>query len=73
MKKQSDSNKPTRGQQKEISSAVEKKVHEYEKTGVIKTSRATYHPKNKSKAIKQALAIEYGEHHVGRAGTSKKG
>jgi hypothetical protein len=39
-------------------------VREYEDTGKIKTTRATYEPENKDKAIKQALAIEYGEHQV---------
>lgn len=63
--------KPTKGQEKEISEGVKKMVEEYEKTGKIETSRATYHPEDKEKAIKQALAIEYGEHHVGRAGSKK--
>jgi hypothetical protein len=65
-------NKPSKKQEREISKGVEKMVHEYENTGEIKTSRAEYHPEDKKKAIKQALAIEYGEHKVGRAGSKKK-
>lgn len=61
--------KPNKVEQAEISSGVEKLTHEYEQTGEIKTSRATYHPEDKKKAIRQALAIEYGKHHVGRAGS----
>jgi hypothetical protein len=60
--------KPTKKEQKEISQGVEKMVDEYEKTGKVKTSKATYRPENKKKAIKQALAIEYGKHKAGRAG-----
>ncbi|MEO0224778.1 MAG: hypothetical protein ABIL76_06790 [candidate division WOR-3 bacterium] len=52
--------KPTKREQKTISRNVEKLVREWEKTGKIKTSRATYKPKTKEEAIKQALAIEYG-------------
>lgn len=59
--------KPNKKEQRQISEGVEKMVHEWERTGKIKTSRATYEPLSKEKAIKQALAIEYGEHHVGRA------
>jgi hypothetical protein len=47
-------------------------THSYEKSGEIKTSRATYHPQNKKAAIKQALAIEYAREHVGRAGSKRK-
>lgn len=64
--------KPTKQQQDEISEGVKKMMHEYERTGEIKTSRATYHPENKEKAMKQALAIEYGDKHVGKAGKSNK-
>jgi len=60
--------KPTKKEQEEISQGVEKLVDEYEKTGQEKTSRATYKPESKKKAIKQALAIEYGKHKAGRAG-----
>jgi hypothetical protein len=56
--------KPSKRQQKEISEGVKKMVREYENSGEIKTSRATYHPSTKKEAIKQALAIEYGEHDV---------
>lgn len=55
----------------EISKETEKLVHEWEDTGEIDTGRAKYHPKSKEKAIKQALAIEYGKHHVGRARKKK--
>lgn len=58
--------KPTKEQQKEISKGVEKMVHSYERSGKIKTSRATYRPEDKKKAIKQALAIEYARERVGR-------
>lgn len=61
------SRKPNKVEQKEISEGVKKMVDEWKKTGEIETSRAKYHPKDKKAAIKQALAIEYGEHHVGRA------
>lgn len=64
--------KPTKGEQKEIGKGVEKAVHQYEKTGKIKTSGAEYKPKSKKKAIKQALAIEYGKHGVGKAGSKRK-
>jgi len=64
--------KPTRRQQKAISKNVSELVREYEKTGKITTSRATYHPKSKREAIKQALAIEYGRRGVGRAGRRSK-
>lgn len=60
---------PNKRQEQEISAGVKKMVDEYERTGKITTSRATYSPENKEAAIKQALAIEYGEHHVGRAGS----
>jgi len=39
---------------------IRKLVRQWERTGMIKTSRATYRPKTKAEAIKQALAIEYG-------------
>ena len=62
------STKPTKAQEKEIGQVVKKMVHQWEGSGEIKTSRAEYHPQTKKAAIKQALAIEYGENHVGRAG-----
>jgi len=46
--------------QKQISGGVRKLVRQWERTGKIETSRATYRPKTKEEAIKQALAIEYG-------------
>jgi|GEM_PF-1593189 len=64
--------KPNTSEQKEISEDVGKMVGEWEKTGEIKTSRAEYHPETKKKAIKEALAIEYGKHHAGRAGARQK-
>jgi hypothetical protein len=64
--------KPTKRQQKAISEGVSKLVREYEKTGKITTSRATYHPKSKKEAIRQALAVEYGKRGVGRAGRRSK-
>uniref|UniRef100_A0A7V3JA04 Uncharacterized protein n=1 Tax=candidate division CPR3 bacterium TaxID=2268181 RepID=A0A7V3JA04_UNCC3 len=64
--------KPTKRQQKAISEDVSKLVRGYEKTGKITTSRATYHPKNKKEAIKQALAVEYGKRGIGRAGRRSK-
>lgn len=63
--------KPNKKEQKEISQGVKKMIHEWEDTGKIKTSRAEYRPTSKGKAVKQALAIEYGEHKVGRAGQKK--
>ncbi len=64
--------KTNKKQRQEISSGVEKLTHEYERSGRIKTDRATYKPRSKEAAIKQALAIEYGKHHVGQAGSKKK-
>lgn len=64
--------KPSKKERQEISAGIEKEVKEFEKTGQIKTSRATYHPQNKQKAIKQAAAIEYGKHRIGRAGEKAK-
>jgi len=64
--------KPTKRQQKAIGEGVSKLVREYEKTGKITTSRATYHPKSKKEAIRQALGIEYGKRGVGRAGRRSK-
>lgn len=52
--------KLTKREQRAISKNVEKLVREWERTGKIRTSRATYTPKTKKEAIKQALAIEYG-------------
>jgi len=66
------SKKPTRKQQKAISKDVSDLVREYEKTGKITTSRATYHPKSKKEAIKQVLAVEYGKRGIGRAGKRSK-
>lgn len=65
--------KPTKRQQKVIGAMVRKMMHEWERTGEIKTSRATYKPKSKKEAIAQALAIEYGKQGVGRAGKRKRG
>jgi hypothetical protein len=64
--------KPNKKQETEISKGVGKMVHNYERSGEVKTFRATYHPKNKKAAIKQALAIEYAREHVGRAGSKRK-
>jgi len=52
--------KPTKREQRQISENVRKLVRQWKRTGTIKTSRATYRPKTKEAAIKQALAIEYG-------------
>lgn len=52
--------KPTKREQTQIGKNVEKLVRQWKRTGTIKTSRATYRPKTKEAAIKQALAIEYG-------------
>lgn len=49
-----------RGAQKRISQGIRKLVREYKRTGVIRTSRATYRPKNVREAVSQATAIEYG-------------
>ncbi len=57
--------------QKKVSAGTKKLVDNWKKTGKMKTSRATYKPKSKKDAIKQALAIEYGKEGLGRAG--KKG
>jgi hypothetical protein len=64
--------KPSKRTERDISKGVEERVKEWEKTGKIKTSRAEFNPEDKKKAIKQALAIEYGEHKVGRAGAKRK-
>jgi hypothetical protein len=55
-----------------ISRDIETLLREYEKTGKIKTSRATYRPKSMEHAQKIAAAIEYGKHGVGRAGRKKR-
>lgn len=52
--------KPTKSEQRQISEGVRKLVREWKRSGKITTSRATYRPKTKQQAIKQALAIEYG-------------
>lgn len=52
--------KPTKKQQKEISKEIELLMRKYKKTGKIKTSRATYKPRNKEHALKIASAIAYG-------------
>jgi len=57
--------------QEEASAGIGKLMRGYKETGVIKTSRATYHPKNARAAAKQAAAIEYGKHGIGRAGRKR--
>ncbi len=55
-----------------IQREIRKLMHEWEETGKMTTSRATYRPKTKEEAVKQAVAIAYGKYGVGRAGKKKK-
>ena len=56
----------------QASAGIAKLVGAFKETGVIKTSRATYHPKSARAAAKQAAAIEYGRLGFGRAGRTRK-
>lgn len=58
--------------QEAISGEIEKLMREWKETGKMTTSRATYRPKTQGEALKQAAAIAYGKHGVGRAGKRKK-
>ena len=58
--------------QQAISREIEKLMREWKETGKMTTSRATYKPKTQEEALKQAAAIAYGKHGVGRAGKRKK-
>lgn len=55
-----------------VSSEIEKLMREWKRTGKMTTSRATYRPRTKEQARKQAAAIAYGKHGLGRAGARKR-
>jgi len=57
---------------KKVSDEISKLMREFKRSGVIRTSRATYRPKTKKEAVKQAAAIAYGKHGLGRAGKKRK-
>lgn len=63
---------PNKKEQEEIREGVKKMVRGWEQTGKIRTSRAEYAPKTKERAIKQSLAIEYGEHKVSQRRKEKE-
>lgn len=46
-----------KSKQSKISKEISLLMNDYKKTGKMHTSRAAYKPKNKKKALKQALAI----------------
>lgn len=52
--------KVSKEKQKKISKEIGVLMRKYKSTGKIKTSRATYKPKNKKNAMKIAAAIAYG-------------
>ncbi|MCS7186147.1 MAG: hypothetical protein RMK89_04235 [Armatimonadota bacterium] len=58
--------------QRAVSSEIEKLMREWKRTGKMTTSRATYRPRTKREAVKQAAAIAYGKHGLGRAGRRRK-
>lgn len=64
--------KPSRKTREEVSEGIHKLMGGYQRTGTIKTSRATYHPESKAAAAKQASAIEYGKHGIGRTGRKRR-
>jgi len=64
--------KISKEKQEKISREIEKLMREWKETGKMTTSRATYRPKTQEEAMKQAAAIAYGKHKVGRAGKRRK-
>jgi hypothetical protein len=63
---------PSPKTREKISKEIEKLMREYKETGKMTTSRATYKPKSQEEAMKQAAAIAYGKHKVGKAGKKRK-
>jgi len=55
-----------------VSEEIRKLMREWKRTRKMTTSRATYRPKTKQQALKQAAAIAYGKHGLGRAGARKR-
>lgn len=64
--------KVSREKREKIASEIEKLMSEWKETGEITTSRATYKPRTQEEAMKQAAAIAYGKHKVGKAGKKRK-
>ncbi|GIW67885.1 MAG: hypothetical protein KatS3mg096_753 [Candidatus Parcubacteria bacterium] len=58
--------------QEKISREIEKLMSEWKETKKMTTSRATYRPKTQEEAMRQAAAIAYGKHKVGRSGSKRK-
>jgi len=61
-----------RRKQRAVSEEIRKLMREWKRTRKMTTSRATYRPKTKAEALKQAAAIAYGKHGLGRAGARKR-
>lgn len=61
-----------RKKRERMSKNIKKMIREWERTGKITTSRATYRPKTLRAAMAQAAAIEYGRERIGRAGRKRK-
>jgi hypothetical protein len=61
-----------RSAQQAASREIEKLMREWKETGRMTTSRATYRPRTKEQARRQAAAIAYGKHGLGRAGRRKR-
>lgn len=55
-----------------IMGGMEKMMGEFMGSGKMTTSRAVFHPKSKAAAAKQAAAIEYGKHGMGRTGKKRR-
>lgn len=55
-----------------VSAGIHKLMRQYKSSGAISTSRATYRPRSLEAAQKQAAAIEYGRHGIGRAGRRRQ-
>lgn len=60
-----------RAKQKKASAEIGKLMRGWKKTGKMETSRATFRPKSKAAAQRQAAAIAYGKHGLGKAGAKK--
>lgn len=61
-----------RRKQTAASREIQKLLREWKRTGKMTTSRATYRPRTLAAARRQAAAIAYGKHGLGRAGASKR-
>jgi len=61
-----------RSVQDAVSREIRKLMREWKETRKMTTSRATYRPRTKEQARKQAAAIAYGKYGLGRAGRRKR-